>query len=122
MKPKISVPFLVISVLFFTVGLFMLLVNPVLSQERVHAQERIYGSQLMTQEERDQFREKMRAAKTAEERELIRKEHHEQMKARAKERGVTLPDEPPARDGSMHRGGGMGPSGGMGPGGGGRGY
>ncbi|MDE2181031.1 MAG: hypothetical protein KGJ40_09325 [candidate division NC10 bacterium] len=72
-------------------------------------QERVRGSQLMTEEERAEHRKKMRAAKTAEERQQIRKEFHEQMKARAKERGVTLPDEPPAM------GGGMGP-GGMGPG------
>lgn len=80
-------------------------------QQEVRQQERIYGSQLMTQEERMEYRKKMRAAKTAEEREQIRKEHHEQMKARAKERGMALPDEPPAM------GGGMGPHGGMGPGG-----
>jgi len=65
----------------------------------------VRGSQLMTAEERAEHRKKVRAAKTAEEREQIRKEFHEQMKARAKERGVTLPDEPPA----MGRGMGPGP-------------
>jgi arginine/ornithine N-succinyltransferase beta subunit len=72
----------------------------------------IYGSQLMTNEERNQYRTRMRSAKTDQERERIRAEHHERMKVRAKERGVTLPDTPPAR------GGGMGPGGGMGKGGG----
>ena len=73
----------------------------------------IYGSQLMTQQERSEYRVQMRNAKTAQEREQIRKEHHERMKVRAKEKGVTLPDEPPARG----MGGGMGPGGGgMGPG------
>ncbi|GAB5605891.1 hypothetical protein [Sideroxyarcus sp. TK5] len=83
-------------------------------------QERIYGSQLMTQKERNAYRAKMRAAKTAEERERIRNEHHEQMKMRAKERGVTLPDMPPAAGGGMMMGpgGGMRQGGGMGPGGG----
>ena len=77
-------------------------------------QERIYGSQLMTQKERNAYRTKMRAAKTAEERERIRNEHHEQMKIRAKERGVTLPDMPPAAGGGgMRQGGGMGSGGGM---------
>ena len=71
-------------------------------------QEQIYGSQLMTQQERTEYRAKMGAAKTAEEREQVRKEHHEAMKERAKARGVTLPGEPP------DRGGGMGPGGGMG--------
>ena len=78
--------------------------------------EQIYGSQLMTQQERTEYHAKMRTAKTTQEREQIRKEHHEQIQERAKERGVTLPDEPPGR------GGGMGPGGGgMGPGGGGMG-
>ena len=83
-------------------------------------QETIYGSQIMTQQERTEYRTKMRAVKTAEEREQIRKEHHERMKERAKAQGITLPDEPPARGGGMGPGGGgMGPGGGgMGPGGG----
>lgn len=98
------------------------------TQEKVQTQkqEQIYGSQLMTQQERAEYRAKMRAAKTAEELEKIRSEHHEHMKERAKERGVTLPDEPPARGGGMGPGaggmspgsGGMVPGGGMGPGGG----
>ena len=82
-------------------------------QERVQTQEQIYGSQLMTKQERAEHRVEMRAAKTKEEREQIRKEHHERMKERARARGVSLPDEPPARGGGMGpRGGGMGPGGG----------
>jgi hypothetical protein len=101
--------------------------EPLQKQDQLRTQEQdrqqIYGSQLMTQEERAAYRTKMRAAKTQEEREKIRAEHHEQMKLRAKEKGVTLPDEPPARGGGMGPGGGgMGPGGGgMGPGGGGMG-
>ena len=67
--------------------------------------KQVYGSQLMTPQERAEHSAKMRSAKTVEEREQIRKEHHERMKARAKEQGLTLPGEPPAR------GGGMGPGG-----------
>jgi hypothetical protein len=78
-------------------------------ESQAKEQEQIYGSQMMTDEERAEYRAKMRAAKTAEEREQIRKEHHERMKARAEERGLKLPDEPPMK------GGGMGP--GPGPGG-----
>jgi len=78
----------------------------------------IYGSQLMTQQERNEFRDRMHAAKTEQEREQIRKEHHEKMQLRAKEKGVALPDEPPAPGRGMRPGGG-----GMGPGmGGGRRY
>lgn len=80
------------------------------------SQEQVYGSQLMTPQERSEHRGKMRAAKTAEERERVRKEHHERMKARARERGVTLPDEPPANGGGMGPGTGMQPGGGTGMG------
>ncbi|MDQ1362483.1 MAG: hypothetical protein QG652_343 [Pseudomonadota bacterium] len=90
------------------------------TQAQTQDQEQIFGRQLMTAEEMVQYRNRMRAAKTAEEREQIRNEHHEQMKVRAKERGVTLPDEPPARGMGPGPGAGMGPGGGagMGPGGG----
>jgi hypothetical protein len=71
--------------------------------------EQVYGSQLMTRQDRIEYRAKVRAAKTAEEKTQIRAEHHERMKERAHQQGVTLPDTPPAV------GGGMGP----GPGGGG---
>lgn len=73
----------------------------------------VYGAQLMTPQERVEHQARMRAAKTLEEREQVRAEHHAAMVTRAKERGITLPDEPPMRAGPM-MGGGMGP--GMGPG------
>jgi hypothetical protein len=76
------------------------------------SQEPIYGSQMMNEQERSAYRERMRSATTVEEREKIRAEHHKQMTERAKERGVTLPEEPPARG----MGQGMGPGGGMGRG------
>lgn len=97
--------------------------EPAPAKAQTPKSEQIYGSQLMTPQERAEYRAKMSAAKTVEEQEQIRKEHHEQMKERAKARGVTLPDEPPARGGGMGPGGGgMGPGGGgMGPGGGGMG-
>jgi hypothetical protein len=84
--------------------------EPVQQTVQVQEQKQIYGSQLMTKEERAEYRAKLRAAKTKEEREQIRKEHHERMKERAEAQGITLPDEPPAM------GGGMGPRGGMGRG------
>jgi hypothetical protein len=76
------------------------------SREKKNEQkdEQVYGSQLMTPQERMDHRAKMRVAKTSAEREKIRKEHHDKMKARAKERGVTIPDEPPVRGGGMGRG------------------
>ena len=90
-------------------------------KEQVQAQEEkpFYGSQLMTPQERSEYRAKMRAAATAEERERIRKKHHDQMQVRAKERGVKLPEDAPtpSDDSSMEAGGGIG-SGGSGFGGG----
>ena len=53
----------------------------------------IYGSQFMTQERND-YRVWMRAAKTVEERQPLRVEHHQAMQARTKERDVILPDQP----------------------------
>lgn len=87
---------------------------PVAAQKKAQAPDRIYGSQLMTTEERDAYRARMKQAKTQAERDKLRIEHHAQMQQRAKERGVTLPEQPRSRakagrsgDG---RGAGTGPS------------
>jgi 1,2-phenylacetyl-CoA epoxidase catalytic subunit len=88
-------------------------------QGRLQAQDRVYGSQLMTQQERNEYDALMNAARTGKERDQIRQAHQEQMKERAKQRGVTLPDEPSAsgKTQDMGSGGGMGgPGGGVGPG------
>jgi len=50
----------------------------------------IYGYQLMTERERGQYRDRLRAATTDQELSLVRSEHRARMQARAKERGVTL--------------------------------
>jgi hypothetical protein len=117
----------VVSALAATLSLFVgvaLAADPEPAQEKTQTQKQkqVYGSQLMTKQERAEYQAKMRAAKTPEEQEKIRNEHHARMQERAKERGVTLPDEPPAKGGGMGPGGGMGQGGGgMGPGGGGMG-
>jgi hypothetical protein len=80
------------------------------AQTQTQTQERAYGSQLMTVQERNEYQQRMRELKTAQERDAFRKDHHAKMQERAKERGVTLPDEPPAR------GKGMGPRTGAAPG------
>lgn len=86
-------------------------------------QQQIYGWQLMTPQEMQDYRARMRAAKTAAERNRIRAEHHQAMQERAKERGVTLPDMPmgrgmggPGRGMRQGMGSGMGPGQGMGRG------
>ncbi len=97
--------------------------EPSQMQTQKQAKEKIYGSQLMTRKERAEHRSKMRSLKTQEERDAYRLEHHKKMQERAKGKGMTLPDEPPATGmgmgGMRQGGGGMGPGGGgMGPGGG----
>ncbi|MBL8443960.1 MAG: hypothetical protein JNK52_07920 [Zoogloeaceae bacterium] len=77
----------------------------------------IYGSQMMTEQERIQHRNQLHAAKTEAEREQIRARHHEQMQMRAKERGVTLPDNPPQFSGRASPPAGAGSAGGLGGGG-----
>ena len=109
----------VITALFLPTGFaFAADVLPAQIRTQAEQQERVYGSQLMTQQERSEYRARMRTATTAEERERIRIQHHEAMKERARTQGVTLPDEPPAGGGGMGPGGSMGPGGGMSPGGG----
>ena len=65
------------------------------AQRPSHDEERardsdICGYRLMTERERTQYREQVRAARTDEERDRIRNQHGDRMRARAKERGVVL--------------------------------
>jgi len=78
------------------------------------ADEPIYGYQLMTEQERAEHRTKMRSFQTEQEREAYRMEHHKMMQERAREQGVTLPDEPMPR--GQGRGMGPGPGAGQGSG------
>jgi len=89
-------------------------------QDKLQTQDRdqVYGSSLMTNQERAEYRSKMQAANSAEERMRIRKENHKQMQVSAKKRGIKRHDEPPA----MHQrqngmGNGMGSGGKCGGGG-----
>ena len=109
----------VITALFSTGASVTIAADRDRDQGLQQAQDQVYGSQMMTLQERNDYRARMNAAKTGQERDQIRQTHHEQMKERAKQRGVTLPDEPPAgmMDQGMGSGGGMGgPGGGIGPG------
>lgn len=64
---------------------------------------------MMTDAERNEYRGKMRDAKTVKERQALRDEHRKAMEAGMKERGI----EPPMRGRGMGRGGpGFGKSGG----------
>ena len=80
----------------------------------VSAAEQVYGSQLMTQQERIEHRAKMQSFTTMEERNRYRLEHHKKMQERAKQQGVTLPDAPMMPGMGEGRGMGGGPGGGGG--------
>lgn len=83
------------------------------SPVRQQAQEQVYGSQLMTRQERIEYQARLRNATSAQEREQIRLEHHQAMQERAKAQGMSLPDQPfSSGGGSLRQGGGMGPAGG----------
>ena len=86
------------------------------------SKDRIYGSSLMTEQERNEYQNQMRQLNTEQERADFRARHHEQMKQRATAQGKTLPDDMPAnREGqgsgagqSMGQGHGQGMGTGMG--------
>lgn len=109
----------VIAAIFSTVASVAIAADKDRDQGDQPSHEQIYGSQLMSQQERDDYRAQMSAAKTGQERDQIRQAHYQQMKQRAKQQRVTLPDKPPASGMApgMGPGGGMGgPGGGVGPG------
>lgn len=116
MKRQLMVTALVGVIAFYATG--VMAEDQLRTQDRLQtqSQDRIYGSQLMTEQERNEYRNRIRSANNEEERNQIRNEHHERMQQRAKERGLSLPDEPPAKGGHMGQGKGKGASGGMGSG------
>jgi hypothetical protein len=78
------------------------------AQGQVQAQVQIYGSQLMTTAERTEYQSKMRTLKTDKERDAFRLDHHDKMKVRATEKGVTLPNFPPDGGGGPKANSGIG--------------
>ena len=66
-------------------------------QENTQPQQTVLGKDLMTEQERAVHHANMQAAETQQERNQLRMEQHERMKQRAKERGLSIPDEPPAK-------------------------
>lgn len=52
--------------------------------------QEIYGYQLMNEQERNQYREQLQAAKSSEEQTRMRAEHHRQMQERANQKGLDL--------------------------------
>jgi hypothetical protein len=59
-------------------------------RDRLHDAD-FYGTELMTAQEREQYRERLQAAQTDQQWAQIRAQHEDQMQARAEQRGVDLP-------------------------------
>ncbi len=81
------------------------------TRDQNQVQSPVYGSQLMTDAERNAYRLQMRSLKTAEERQAYRLEHHKLMQERAREQGITLPATPAPQGvgrGAAGAGAGMG--------------
>jgi hypothetical protein len=70
------------------------------TKERARKREIIPGSELMTSEEREQYRQRMAAAGSDEERARVRAGHVKQMQERARLRGLQLVDPNEARRGA----------------------
>ena len=118
MKSLNSSSKLVLLAGFLTASALMSMGLEVNAQDQVQTQVQIYGSQLMTPAERTEYQSKMRALKTDKERDAFRLDHHDKMKVRAAEKGVTLPNTPPAVGAGPKANSGMGagPGSGMGAG------
>jgi hypothetical protein len=103
-------------------AMLMMMATLFAAEQSTPKSEPIYGYRMMSDQERNEYRERMRSARSGQERQAIRDEHRKLMEVRAKERGVTLPGpRGPRAGGPGPRGGGpgaaMGPGAGMGPGG-----
>lgn len=90
-----------VAVLALLAGAFSL---PAIAQE----EEQVFGRQLMTQEEMQEHRRMMQSLDTPEARQEYREQHHQRMLERARERGVTLPEEPGQQGKGQGQGKGMG--------------
>jgi hypothetical protein len=80
----------------------------VMAQDPAQAQPQIYGSQLMSNAERSEYHSKLRSHKTDKDRDAFRLDHHEKMKVRAAEKGITLPVVPLGGGSGTKTGAGIG--------------
>lgn len=59
---------------------------------RKHQKDGIFGGEMMTKQERKQYRKQLKECKTEGERERFRREHRHRMQERARLRGIELAD------------------------------
>ena len=86
-------------------------------RDRLYNDSTVYGWQMMSEQERNEYRNRMQALRTEREREQYQMDHHKMMQERAKQRGIMLQDVPMQKQDGTGPANGMG--GGMGNGGGG---
>ena len=76
-------------------------------RDRLHVEDpsgqQIYGSELMTEQERNQYRQRLQAAASAEQQAQVRAEHRQQMLERANQQGLDLvpPGQGPVYGGAL---------------------
>lgn len=61
--------------------------------QQTQERKRIYGEELMTEQERNQYHERLQSLQTDQERKQFRKEHKQQMQDRARQQGKVLDEE-----------------------------
>lgn len=97
--------------------LFIITLCMVLPATSVFAEDQMYGSQMMSEQERQEYTTKMKSIKTAEERHRYELEHRKMIEERAKEQEKSLSDMPQNRNNTMDKSGsGISPSGSRGGG------
>jgi hypothetical protein len=78
----------IVAVQYGTAGWYSPYAGPALAQQTgggMLGDRPIYGRQLMTQQEMERYRERMRSAQSEEERRRIRTEHHSEIQGRGRQ-------------------------------------
>jgi hypothetical protein len=68
----------------------LLLAQAVAAAEEPPKRELIYGAELMTHQEREQYRQRVRGAKDASEKAQVEDQHRKRVRERARKRGLEL--------------------------------
>ena len=96
--------------------LFIFTLSMILPTTSVFAEDQVYGWQMMSERERNEYHTKMQSMNTEAEKNRYRLEHHKLMEQRAAKQGKTLSDMPQKNMDVSGSGGGMGSGGGGGGG------
>lgn len=70
-------------------------------KDQVQKSDYIFGHQLMTSDERSEYRQKLQSLKTEQEREAYRMEHKKKIHKLAKAKGMLVPGNPSSPQGGM---------------------